>query len=186
MNSRRALSLVETILAMALSTLLLAVVLSLFTIGRSLFLGALEKAEVTRMSHLLPRQMVHCLEASSARSILPGEHGFACLSAYDGLGEFRTGTDGRPDWQSQLTYFVPPATQELRFHQSHRSQEAPLVLHWQALLPKQGRLLAGGVERLQLVAQEDSKSFQLFLNFRIPRGRQLYREEVSLWVTPLN
>ena len=173
MNSRRALSLVETILAMALSTLLLAVVLSLFTIGRSLFLGALEKAEVTRMSHLLPRQMVHCLEASSARSILPGEHGFACLSAYDGLGEFRTGTDGRPDWQSQLTYFVPPATQELRFHQSHRSQEAPLVLHWQALLPKQGRLLAGG----------GPGRFGGNLAVRSPDGkREVFIKDWNLWV----
>lgn len=186
MRGRRALSLIETMIAMALSTLLLGVVLSIFSIGKNLFLSSLERARVTRLSHLLPRQLVHCLEMSSAESILAGENVLACLSAYDGLGEFRTGSDGRPDWQTQLTYFVPLATQELRLHQGQASQDGSLVLHIPPLLPKQGRILASGVEGLQLLPQEGSNRLLLVLHLRLEERRRVYREEVRTWITPLN
>lgn len=186
MKRRHGLSLMETTIAMALSTLLLAVALLLLMIGRSLFLAALEEASATRLSHLLPRQLVSCLEASSADCILAGESGFACLSAYDSQGEFHTGSDGRPEWQSQQTYYVPQGRQELRLHQEARTDDVPLTLHWKALLPGQGRLLATGVDRLQLFADKDSGRHQLVLQIQVIRGRKAFREEVNLWFTPLN
>lgn len=162
MKSRSGMTLVELVMAAALSLLLLSGMLSLLRVGRAFFLSALDESALVDCTYRIPRDIVERLSLSRADSVSPGNYTFQFATAYSEGGVFQRQSDGRPAWQGQEVY-------RLLNHQLYRGNH----------------LLTGNLAAIRLWPGQNG-SFELALEIDYQGYTRSFRGEVKYWATPVN
>ena len=164
---RRGLTLVEMILAMALSFVLLVAMIGTLQAGQRYFLAALDAVALSDCQYRVPREIVQKLTASSAEQVTVGNNTFAFGNAFDQRHEFRLNPEGRPEWQGLTTY---------RLDGDQLLQKEPWETGPRPIL-----------RNLTAVALRPSNgAYLLTLTVSYQGYTQSFRGEVSMWAAPVN
>ena len=164
---RRGLTLVEMLLAMALSFVLMVAMIATFQAGQRTFLSALDAVALSDCQYRVPREIVQKLTASSIDQITAGNGTFAFAGAFDQAHQFHLDADGRPDWQGLTSY---------RLEGDRLLQKEPWETHSRTIL-----------RNLSAIALRPSGgAYLLTLNVDYHGYTRNFRGEVSLWAAPVN
>lgn len=165
--NRRGLTLVEMLLAMALSFVLMVAMVGTFQMGHRYFLSALDAVALSDCQYRVPRELVQKLTASTAEQVTAGNGTFAFASAFDQSHQFRLDPEGRPEWQGLTSYHLVG---------DHLLQKEP----WEA----RSRLILPNLSGISL--RPEAGGYRLTLNVDYQGYTQTFRGEVRLWATPVN
>ncbi|MBX3170027.1 MAG: prepilin-type N-terminal cleavage/methylation domain-containing protein [Candidatus Eremiobacteraeota bacterium] len=164
---QRGLTLVEMLLAMALSFVLLTAMVGTLRAGQGYFLAALDAVALSDCQYRVPREIVQKLTASTAEQVTAGNGTFAFATAYDQGHEFRLDAQGRPEWQGLTSYRLEGG----RLLQKEPWEQAPrsILRHLSgvSLRPKNGAYL-------------------LTVNVDYQGYTRTFRGEVTMWANPVN
>jgi hypothetical protein len=164
---RRGLTLVEMLLAMALSFVLMVAMLATMRAGRHYFLSALDAMALSDCQYRVPREIVQKLTASSSEQVTPGSGSFAFATAFDQNHQFHLDAEGRPEWQGVTSY---------RLEGDRLTQKEP----WESSPRTILRNLRG------LALRQSGQAYLLTLSVDYQGYTQRFRGEVSLWAAPAN
>ena len=165
--NRRGLTLVEMLLAMALSFLLMVAMLATLQAGQRYFLSALDAVALSDCQYRVPREIVQKLTASTAEQVSAGNNTFAFANAFDQRHEFRLDAEGRPEWQGLTTYRLDGD----RLLQKEPWETAP-------------RTILRNLTSISLRPSNGAYLLTLSLNYQ--GYTQTFRGEVSMWAAPVN
>ncbi len=164
---RRGLTLVEMLLAMALSFLLMVAMLATLQAGQGYFLSALDAVALSDCQYRVPREIVQKLTASTAEQVTAGNNTFAFANAFDQGHQFRLDSEGHPDWQGLTTY---------RLEGDRLLQKEP----WE----KAPRTILRNLTGVSL--RPGNGAYLLTLTVNYQGYTQNFRGEVSMWAAPVN
>ncbi len=165
--NRRGLTLVEMMLAMALSFVLMVAMLGTLKAGQGTFLSSLDAVALSDCQYRVPREIVQKLTASSAEQVTAGNGTFAFANAYDQAHQFRLDLQGRPEWQGLTVY---------RFDGGRLLQKEP----WD----KTPRTILRNLASISL--RPAHGAYLLTLSIDYQGFTRSFRGEVSMWATPVN
>ncbi|MBS2040043.1 prepilin-type N-terminal cleavage/methylation domain-containing protein [bacterium] len=163
----RGLTLVEMLLAMAISLALMVAMIATFQSGQRLFLSALDAVALSDFQYRVPRELVQRITASNLEQIEPGQNTFQVGTAFDPNHRFRLTPEGYPDWQGKTIY---------RLSQGQLLQREPWEKNPRALL-----------NQLTLASLEfKNQAYLLRLQTDYQGYTRSYRGEVAIWAAPVN
>jgi len=110
---RRALSLLEVVVCLALLGMLLAVAFLAFERGSRSWRRIDKSRDVIEGARLLAQDLEQEIQRSSYSSLATEGESISFLSALNDSGQFALDVQGRPLWQRYLIYYRQASTQEL-------------------------------------------------------------------------
>ena len=166
-------SLVETLLGLALTSLILLVAFGAFVVGSQSWRSSDVRGDMVRGTRLLATDLTREVQRSVYASLSTGPDGCAFLSAVGVNGHFTFDAQGNPDWQSYLVYYRSPQRQVFRREVPATGTVQPIGQPLTDLMSG-GRLLLGHVEAFELHGRDN-----LSLAYRIyctdVQGREALR-----------
>lgn len=164
---RRGLTLVEMLLAMALSFVLMVAMLGTLQAGQRYFLSALDAVALSDCRYRVPREIVQKLTASDADQVTAGNGTFAFACAFNQRHEFCLDPEGRPEWQGLTSYSLQG--DRLLQKEPWETSSRPILQN-----------LTG------VSLRSSNGAYLLTLSVNYQGYTQTFRGEVTMWAAPVN
>lgn len=175
---RRAFSLVETILGLALLGIILAVAFRAFEVGARSWRGSDLRGDMVLGTRLLITDLERETQRSTyaSLSVEPGVCAFA--SASDADGQFAFNAQGEPQWRQYVLYYLDGQHRVCRREVEQLPPSPPQPLAPLSPWKQQGHQLVRWVEEFEVTGRAGNQiDYRVFC--REPRGREIVRFSVQ-------